>query len=78
MIFQYCQNPKFVGGFKICALTVTEDNVRMSDFVTKGKGSFESGKAFYEFKDKDEDLLYCRKAMNIPKGVVSFDNQYNC
>ena len=49
----------------------------MSDFITKEKGSFESGKAFYEFKESDvEDLLYCRKAMNIQKRVVSFYNKY--
>ena len=60
------QNRELMYG-KFRALQVQVDNVRMSDFITKEIGSFERGKAFYEFKAGDkEDLLCCRKAIRIP------------
>ena len=51
-------------------LLVDEDNVRMSTFVRKKTGSFEEGRAFYEFTE-NEDLPYCRKVIRMPVGKVN-------
>ena len=43
-------------------LKVDEENVRMSTFIRNKLGSFEKGRAFFEFTEK-EDLPFCRKAI---------------
>ena len=63
---------------KFRALQVDEDNVRMSDFITKRIGTFERGKAFYEFQQGDkEDLLCCRKAIRITDKKVLLELNLN-
>ena len=49
-------------------LEVDEDNVQMAKFVTeKLKVKFENGKAFYEFTQMEEDLLYYKDVVVMPK-----------
>ena len=50
-------------------LEVDEDNLRMSEFVKRKLGSFESAKAFYEFIRKEEDLPCCRKVIHMQDKV---------
>ena len=45
-------------------------NVRVSEFVREKLGSFEIGRAFYEFVQK-EDLPSCRKIIKVHEAMVS-------
>ena len=57
---------------KYAVIEVDEESVRMSKFIeTKLECQFEDRKAFYE-ADKEEDLLYCRKALRLTKEAVNF------
>lgn len=53
-------------------LEVDEDNVQMSKFVEKklSPRTFENGRAFYEFTDK-EDLNYYKEVVAEQKNKVS-------
>ena len=54
-------------GLKFCAVEVDEDNVRLSHFVRKIFGSFENGRAFYEFSQQEcFEIPACRKVIIIP------------
>ena len=58
--YQKCRGP--IQEFKL--LTVDEDNVRMSDFITRNMylAFFENGKAFYEFNEC-ENFLYFKEVV---------------
>ena len=46
-----------------------EDNVQMAKFVEQklDKVKFENGKAFYEFIQKEEDFLFYKDVVLMPK-----------
>ena len=49
-------------------LEVDEDNVQMAKFVEeKLKVEFKNGRAFYEFSQMEEDLLFYRDVVMMPK-----------
>ena len=50
-------------------LEVDEDNVQMAKFVKKKlhEIKFENGRAFYEFTEKEEDLLYYKDIVLMSK-----------
>ena len=50
-------------------LEVDEDNVQMAKFVEQkiNKVKFENGKAFYEFTQMEEDFLFYRDVVLMPK-----------
>ena len=50
-------------------LKVDVNNVQMSTFINKKLGSFENGRAFYEFTD-EEDLMYYKEVVNKFKSKV--------
>ena len=58
--YQKCRGP--IQEFKL--MTVDEDNVRMSEFITRDMNLavFENGKAFYEFNEC-EDFLYFKEVV---------------
>ena len=56
-------------------MEVDEDNVRLSQFVRKIFGSFENGRAFYEFSQQ-ECFPACRKVIIIPDAKVYKVNIY--
>lgn len=51
-------------------LEVDEDYVKMSEFVTAKLGTFENGRAFYEFNREEEDLLYYKEVVRMNKVSV--------
>ena len=64
----HMQNPKYYTE-KFYVLKVDENNVRMSEFVKMKIGSFENGRAFYEFK-QPEDLLYYKEVVHVPTSLI--------
>ena len=54
-------------------INVYQDRVRMSEFVKKKlhNAQYEDGKAFYMSTRGEEDLLYCKKILRLPKKLVS-------
>ena len=63
-----CQNPEYINAM-FHVRKVEEENIRMSVFVKNNFGSFERGRAFYEFIQK-EDLLFWTKAIRMKKGNI--------
>ena len=45
-------------------LKVEKDNMRMSSFVKQNLGSFENGRAFYEFTS-EEDFLHYEEVVKV-------------
>ena len=50
-------------------LKVEKDNMRMSSFVKQNLGSFENGRAFYEFTS-EEDFLHYKEVVKVQKSQV--------
>ena len=50
-------------------LEVDEDNVQMAKFIKDklGEDKFENGKAFYEFTQREEDFLFYKDVVLMPK-----------
>ena len=63
------QDPKYYTE-KFYVLKVDKNNIRMSEFIRAKIGSFENGKAFYEFK-QSEDLPCYKEVVYLP--VSAFD-----
>ena len=53
---------------KFQVLKVDRNNVRMSEFIREKIGSFESGKAFYQF-NQPEDLPCYREIVHVPMSL---------
>ena len=53
-------------------LKVDEDNVPMSHFVKKALGvtEFKAGSAYYEFTQSEEDFLYYKDVVRMPKVIL--------
>ena len=64
----HMQNPKYYTE-KFYVLKVDENNVRMSEFVKMKIGSFENGRAFYEFK-QPEDLLHYKEVVHVSTSLI--------
>ena len=56
--------------FHVLHVEEDEDNTQMSKFFEKNLGYFENGKAFYEFKDK-EDLIFYKEVVREQKNKVA-------
>ena len=54
---------------KFHVLKVDKNNVRMSEFIRIKIGSFENGKAFYEFKEP-EDLSCYKEVVYVPMTLI--------
>ena len=55
-------------------LKVDKNNVRMSEFIKTKLGSFETGKAFYEFK-QPEDLSLYKEVVHVPVDIYNDVNR---
>ena len=62
------QDPKYYTE-KFHVLKVDKNNIRMSEFIRIKIGSFENGKAFYEFKEP-EDLSYYKEVVYVPMTLI--------
>ena len=63
---QNAKEPHTIQPFYV--LEVDYDNVQMAEFVKeKLRVKFENGKAFYEFTQMEEDLLYYKDVVVMPK-----------
>lgn len=53
-------------------LEVDEDNVQMAKFIKDklNKVKFENGRAFYEFTQREEDLLFYKDVVLMPKVII--------
>ena len=61
------QNPNYTSQ-QFYVLEVDEDNVQMANLVEKKlKVKFENGRAFYEFTQTEEDLLFYKDVVRMPK-----------
>ena len=61
------QDPKYYTE-KFYGLKVDKNNVRMSEFIRTKIGSFDNGKAFYEF-NQSEDLPCYKEVVHVPFSV---------
>ena len=64
----HMQDPKYYIE-KFYVLKVDENNVRMSEFIKTKIGSFDNGKAFYEFK-QSEDLPCYKEVIHVPMSIL--------
>ena len=62
------QDPESRQNLKFKVLEVDEDNIQLAKFVEKKLSiKYENGRAFYEFIQTEEDLLFYRDVVVMPK-----------
>ena len=75
-LYYIAQRPK-LDKEQFCLLEVKKSNMRMSSFIKQKLGSFENGRAFYEFTD-EEDFLHYKEVVNVQKSQVQCMLSYVC
>ena len=64
-----CTQNLSLGNDDFQVMKVDEDNIQMSRFIEKTLGTFENGRAFYEFTG-EEDLIYYKEVVKVQKGKL--------